>query len=87
MNVQDISGDFLPSNININNFIGILTCYFKGYIDSDYYNCKFNSTHFNNVTINGFILGNIDGKCNIINIIKTSVIPDEYLNGDHDVYE
>ena len=82
-----IDGEFLPSNININNFTGILTCYFKGYIDSDYYNGKFNDIQFSNVTIIGFSFGTINGTCNINKIEKTNIIPDEYLNGDYDEFE
>lgn len=84
---QDITGDFLQSNININKFNGNLTCYFKGYIDSDYYNGKFNDIQFSNVTIIGFSFGTINGTCNINKIEKTNIIPDEYLNGDYDEYE
>ena len=65
-----IDGEFLPSNININNFTGILTCYFKGEIDSEFYNCKFNNIQFNNVTLNGFILGTI----NNIHLIYTIIV-------------
>jgi hypothetical protein len=83
-----IDGEFLPSNININNFTGILTCYFKGEIDSEFYNCKFNNIQFNNVTLNGFILGTINNsKCTFNKILQTNIIPDEYLNGDYDEFE
>ena len=83
-----IDGEFLPSNININNFTGILTCYFKGNIDSEFYNCKFNNIQFNNVIINGFIIGNINNSnCGFNKILQTNIIPDEYLNGDYDEFE
>ena len=84
-NEKDINKYF---NININNFTGILTCYFKGEIDSEFYNCKFNNIQFNNVTLNGFILGTINNsKCTFNKILQTNIIPDEYLNGDYDEFE
>ena len=84
----DISGDLLPSNLEISNFNGSFTGYLKGSINDWKCNGEFTSYRLNNDELKGIFIGTMNAygyikKC--VNL-KFAELPEEYLYGDYDNY-
>ena len=84
----DISGEFSTTDLEVSNFCGKLSGYFKGSINNWGCNGEFTSYRLNNDELKGIFIGTMNAygyikKC--VNL-KFAELPEEYLYGEYDNY-
>ena len=82
---QDISGEFLPTELEVSNFCGSFTGYLKGSIDDWECNGEFTFYRLYNANLQGIFYGKMNAygdikKCEI------TTLPEDYENGNYDYY-
>jgi hypothetical protein len=81
----DISGELLPSYLEVSGFCGSLTGYLKGSINDWECNGEFTSYRLNNDELKGIFIGTMNAYGDIKKCEKAE-LPEEYLNGDYEIY-
>jgi len=82
---QDISGEFLPSNLEISNFSGSFTGYLKGSINGWKCNGEFTFYCLYNAKLQGIFKGTMNAYGDIKKSEPTE-LPEEYLNENYEFY-
>jgi len=80
-----ISGEFFPTDLEVSNFCGKLSGYFKGSINNWECNGEFTSYRLNNAELKGIFIGTMNANGDIKKCTKIE-LPEEYLNGDYEIY-
>lgn len=81
----DISGEILPSYLEVSKFCGKLTGYLKGSINDWECNGEFTSYHLYNAVIKGIFIGTMNDYGDIEKCEKAE-LPEEYLKGNFEIY-
>ena len=81
----DISGELLPSYLEVSGFCGSLTGYLKGSINDWECNGEFTSYRLNNDELKGIFIGTMNAYGDIKKCEKAE-LPEEYLYGEYDNY-
>ena len=81
----DISGELLPSYLEVSKFCGSFTGYLKGSINDWECNGEFTSCRLNNAELKGIFKGTMNAYGDIKKCAITT-LPEDFKNGNYDNY-
>ena len=83
--VKNITGEFLPTTLDVSKFCGWFTGYLKGSINDWSCNGLFTNYYLYNANIKGIFMGTMNASGKITTSVKTE-LPEDYLYGNYDFY-
>lgn len=81
----DISGEFVPTDLEVSGFCGSFTGYLKGSINGWKCNGEFSFYCLYNAELKGIFIGTMNAYGDIKKSEPTE-LPEEYLKGNYEIY-